>query len=225
MSKQKKYHYIYKTTCKITNKFYVGMHSTDNLEDGYLGSGKILGYSRKKHGDENHVREILEYLPSRVELKAREKEIVNEELLRHHLNINLKYGGDGGYENINQDRLNVYGKNGKIGYGGENLICGYLLNDKLKELGRFDEIQEKKSSSLKNTIKLYGHHMTGKCLSDIHKQRIKDTINERALGLGEKNSQFGTCWVTNGVKPIKIKKEKLDEYLMNGYSRGRKYAE
>ncbi|MFA9263238.1 MAG: hypothetical protein ACEQSB_08035, partial [Undibacterium sp.] len=67
MSKQKKYHYIYKTTCKITNKFYVGMHSTDNLEDGYLGSGKILGYSRKKHGDENHVREILEYLPSRVE--------------------------------------------------------------------------------------------------------------------------------------------------------------
>ena len=39
---------------------------------------------------------------------------------------------------------------------------------------------------------------------------------------GEKNSQFGTCWVTNGVKPIKIKKEQLDEYLTNGYSRGRK---
>ena len=96
MSKQKKYHYIYKTTCSITGKFYVGMHSTDNLEDGYLGSGKILGYSRHKYGDENHVKEILEYLPSRIVLKEREKEIVNEELLAQPLNINLKYGGEGG---------------------------------------------------------------------------------------------------------------------------------
>ena len=96
MSKQKKYHYIYKTTCKITGKFYVGMHSTDNLEDGYLGSGKILGYSRHKYGDENHVREILEYLPDRKTLACREKEIVNEQLLSQPLNINLKYGGEGG---------------------------------------------------------------------------------------------------------------------------------
>ena len=77
--KQKKYHYIYKTTCKITGKFYVGMHSSDSLEDGYLGSGKILGYSRAKYGDENHVREILEFCVSREQLKSREKEIVNEE--------------------------------------------------------------------------------------------------------------------------------------------------
>lgn len=99
--KPKKYHYIYKTTCKVTNKFYVGMHSTDNMEDGYLGSGKILGYSRKKYGDENHVREILEHCSSRDELKQREKEIVSEELLADLLNINLKYGGEGGWENLN----------------------------------------------------------------------------------------------------------------------------
>ena len=95
--KQKKYHYIYKTACIITGKFYVGMHSTDNLEDGYLGSGKILGYSISRHGRENHVREILEFCSSREELKQREKEIVNEELLAQPLNINLKYGGDGGW--------------------------------------------------------------------------------------------------------------------------------
>ena len=96
MSKQKKYHYIYKTTCIVNGKFYVGMHSTDNLEDGYLGSGKILGYSRKKHGDENHNKEIIEMCSDRPALKLREKEIVNEELLSHPLNINLKYGGEGG---------------------------------------------------------------------------------------------------------------------------------
>ena len=99
--KQKKYHYIYKTTCKITGKFYVGMHSSNSLDDGYLGSGKILGYSRHKYGDENHVREILEFCVSREQLKSREKEIVNEKLLSDPLNINLKYGGEGGWENLN----------------------------------------------------------------------------------------------------------------------------
>ncbi len=47
---RRKYHIIYKTTCTITNKFYVSMHSTDNLEDGYQGSGKRLKYSVNKHG-------------------------------------------------------------------------------------------------------------------------------------------------------------------------------
>ena len=40
--RSKTYHYIYRTTCLVTGKFYVGMHSTDNLDDGYLGPGKIL---------------------------------------------------------------------------------------------------------------------------------------------------------------------------------------
>lgn len=94
--RQKKYHYIYKTTCLVTGKFYVGMHSTDDLEDGYLGSGKILGYSIAKHGRENHKRDIIEMCQNREALKLREKDIVNETLLADPLNINLKYGGDGG---------------------------------------------------------------------------------------------------------------------------------
>ena len=48
------------------------------------------------------------------------------------------------------------------------------------------------------------------------------TMKERGHMQGEKNSQFGTCWVTNGVKPIKIKKEELEQYLLAGWSKGRK---
>lgn len=102
---EKKYHYIYRTTCLATGKFYVGMHSTNDIDDKYLGSGKILGYSRKKYGDQNHKKEIIEMCPSREALKLREKEIVNEEMLANPLNINLKYGGEGGFDHLNSGNL------------------------------------------------------------------------------------------------------------------------
>lgn len=76
--KQKKYHYIYKTTNIITNKYYIGMHSTDDLDDGYVGSGKKLWYSVNKYRKENHKKEILEYLPNRKELSNREKGLGNQ---------------------------------------------------------------------------------------------------------------------------------------------------
>ena len=50
---------IYRTTNKIDGKFYIGQHVTKNLEDGYLGSGKRIGYAIRKYGPENFIREIL----------------------------------------------------------------------------------------------------------------------------------------------------------------------
>ena len=32
--KEKQYHFIYKTTNLLSGKYYLGMHSTDNLQDG-----------------------------------------------------------------------------------------------------------------------------------------------------------------------------------------------
>jgi len=68
MRKQKKFHYIYKIT-RNDGKYYIGLHSTDNIDDGYFGSGKRLRYSIRKHGKEAHTKEIIEFLPSREELK------------------------------------------------------------------------------------------------------------------------------------------------------------
>lgn len=96
---KRKFHYIYKIT-RFDGKYYIGMHSTDDLEDGYFGSGQLLWKSIKKHGKDKHTKEILEFLPSRQELRIRERELVNEEILKDSLCMNLTKGGEGGWSHI-----------------------------------------------------------------------------------------------------------------------------
>lgn len=92
---QRKFHVIYKTTCVETGKYYIGMHSTDDINDGYLGSGSILSRSVKKYGREKHVYEILEFLPDRKSLGLREEEIITDELRSDPRCMNIRNGGTG----------------------------------------------------------------------------------------------------------------------------------
>ena len=75
------------------------MHSTDDLNDGYIGSGKKLWYSIKKYGKENFKIEYLEFFKNRKLLIEAEKKIVNNELIKDPLCLNLKLGGTGGLIN------------------------------------------------------------------------------------------------------------------------------
>lgn len=222
--KQKKHHYIYKTTCQVTGKFYIGMHSTDNLEDGYLGSGKILGYSIGKHGRENHKREILERCENREALKLREAAIVNEQLLADPLNINLKYGGEGGSHGKESEVWKRTGFKEKVA-----VLQGIGLKRKWQDA----EYRNKISSSAKKRgaemwerdfEKMRAGAMIGikAMASDKSKAKRKATYDKHKHQQGEKNSSFGTCWVTNEHRPIKIKKELLEQYLQRGFLRGRK---
>lgn len=94
-TENRKYHIIYKTTCMVTGKWYIGMHSTDNLDDGYMGSGTVISRSIKKYGKENHKIEILEFVKSRSELQIREEQILTKELRQNPLCMNIRSGGTG----------------------------------------------------------------------------------------------------------------------------------
>lgn len=99
MTKKKTYHFIYKTTNLKNKKFYIGMHSTNDLNDGYIGSGTRLKKSVEIYGIKCFKFEILEFLPDRDSLKVRERELVNEETLDDDKCMNLKLGGDSGFSN------------------------------------------------------------------------------------------------------------------------------
>ena len=92
--KNKKYHYFYKITNNINDHFYYGIHSTDNLNDDYMGSGVRLRHAYKKYGIENFSKEILKFFDSREAAADYELEIVTEELVRDENCYNLIIGGE-----------------------------------------------------------------------------------------------------------------------------------
>lgn len=89
------YHILYKITNVVNQTYYIGVHSTNDLNDGYFGSGLRIKRSVKKYGKANHTFEVLEHLKTRESLLRREAEVVNENLLTDPLCLNLCKGGHG----------------------------------------------------------------------------------------------------------------------------------
>lgn len=218
---------IYKITNTINDKIYIGKHQTKNLNDGYLGSGKYLKRAINKYGIENFSKEILFVFESGEEMNSKEKEIVNEEYLTRDDVYNLCLGGQGGFGYIHLNGLCNYS-------------AGRVLADKVLEK-RYGE-GWKKILSFKGVVALkekcdndilFKNELILKHRKSLEKARISALSDESKLKRihslskinhqqGSKNSQFGTCWITNGSENKKIKKEDLYLWIEQGYNKGRK---
>lgn len=188
--------FIYKTTCLINNKFYIGMRTSYNINDGYIGSGKLLQRSIKIHGSENFKFEVLEYCANKEELCKREKEIVNEYLLKDPLCMNLKIGGEGGfmksYVTVKDENNNYF----YVNIENEDYKSGKLI-----------------------------HVAKNNKLSDDNKQKRKDSKVYSNMQTGLKNHMFNKTWMSNPItkESTRIKKEDIDLYIENGWINGRSF--
>lgn len=91
-----KYHFVYETTNLLTGDKYRGVHSTRNINDGYLGSGKLLILDIKKYGLENFHRQILEFFKTRQEAIRAERKYVNYNWICRPDTYNIVLGGGSG---------------------------------------------------------------------------------------------------------------------------------
>jgi hypothetical protein len=185
------------------------MHSTDDLEDGYVGSGTRLWHSIKKHGRENFKLEILEFCSDRESLKKREAELITEEMLNDPMCMNLSFGG--GEIRLTHEQ-----------YVARNKICNQKLQEKMKSDPEFHAKfrQRIRETTPKHTLFKGGKTKgtTGMKFSDDWKKKLSDQKS------GEKNNRFGTCWIysESEKRSISIKIDRLEEFLANGWLRGRK---
>ena len=88
------YYYIYKITNLINGKMYIGQHRTNNLDDGYMGSGKLIKRAIKKYGVENFKKEIQGFYEDMEELNYMERVLVDQTWVDREDTYNLVIGGD-----------------------------------------------------------------------------------------------------------------------------------
>jgi hypothetical protein len=115
---------IYKTTNIVNGKFYIGKHQTKDLNDGYLGSGKLIRRAIKKYGMHNFHKEILFECCSEKHMNTLEKILVVPD---SELNYNLCPGGKGGFGFLNeQEEKLTWVRKGRI-------TTNRLLNERKSE--------------------------------------------------------------------------------------------
>jgi group I intron endonuclease len=167
------YHFIYKTTNLVNGKYYIGKHSTDQLDDGYYGSGTVIKRAVKKYGRENFKTEILEFAGDESCLSKREKEIVNLDFVKDKQSYNVAEGGGGGCIVLGEGHPERQKTLDKI----------KLAHQKPETRKRHSDAA-KKSLNLKKYNEVYGNPMLGRK----HSAEAKMKIAERA-----KNRQRVSC--------------------------------
>jgi len=207
----KTYYYLYQITNLVNAKIYVGVHKTNNLDDGYMGSGKVIQAAIKKHGIINFQKDILEFFDNPKDMYAREKEVVTADFLLREDVYNLRRGGHGGFDYINRIGLNT---------------AGHFKSYEF----RVNKLRENYKKLLEQGHHIKNYQMPG-FKSESHKQKMSDlsrtpeanakrilTMKSNGHSQGTKNSQYGTIWITNGKQNLKIKKS---ENIPDGFVKGR----
>ena len=162
----KKYIFTYQTKNLINGKTYVGYHSTNILNDGYIGCGvKSYAYAKSskksgfksafidaviKYGYNNFSKEILSFFDTIEEAKEEERFLVNKDWVNSKDNYNISLGGNGGILSnfeLNKNEILYDFKNGMfLTYICKKYKVSYnILKSELKGVFR-DKTQEKELS-------------------------------------------------------------------------------
>jgi hypothetical protein len=179
-----------------------------------MGSGKLITRAIQKYGVENFTKEYLFIGNNEQEMREKEKELV----VLSEQSYNLCDGGMGGWGYVNRNKIGDKSEAGRKGRSkSDKTLTEKYGKDWRTKLGIMDAMR----SGLKKKFPNGTSGFKGRTHSAETKTRISKKMS--AMQSGEKNSQFGTCWITNGITNRKIKKQDLEQWTGQGFKLGRKY--
>jgi group I intron endonuclease len=197
------YYLVYQIKNKINNKIYIGVHKTKNINDGYMGSSKILKKTIDKYGIENFIKSIIYVASSSEEMFEKEKELV----VLNDLSYNLKKGGFGGWDHIDRKSEEFKERFRKISLLGSEALTRrrYIMSEETKcKIGK----------AAKGNQAFLGRKHS-------EESKVKMSKSKKGRFCGKDNSGWGTCWITKDDDNKKIKKENLSQFLLDGWKCGR----
>lgn len=131
-------------------------------------------------------------------------------------------------QDIHQTKYNLarYNDEGPYKYGN----CRFILQaENIAERKTSEKMRESSRKNSKKMIEI-GNKPENLQKRKEGQERYWSILRERTAKkrelmhksyTGPRNSQFGTCWVTNNQENKKIRKEDLEQWLNNGYRKGR----
>jgi hypothetical protein len=188
------FHYLYKTINPKNGKYYIGKHSTNNLSDGYQGSGKwVRDCLKAKTLIETS---IIQMCNSEDEAYKIEEKLVEENICKP-LCMNMVYGGIGwksGEKNpwFNKKRSEETKRKISLSNSGKNHgMYGKKQSDFHRQRMKEVHIGKIVSEETKNKI--------GK--SNLGKKRTEEMKKLKSISIsGKSNPWFGKKRPEHGMK-------------------------
>lgn len=172
------YTVVYKITNKINGRFYVGFHKTDNLDDGYMGSGKLIKLAIEKYGIENFEKKYIDIFDNKEEAEL-------SYLVHERFNVGTTKPWVSEKINKNPEKMQILTSKGFRDFDG--VVCtGFKPTGELKYNGN------KIRCTSDHRIKIADEWVTAESLDDVE-------FNNYELVYDAINVDDGHEYLTNGI--------------------------
>ena len=162
------FHYVYEITNNINGRKYIGKHSTNDMNDGYMGSGIAIKQAIKKYGSKNFSKKIIKSFETSEEAFKFEKEIIEQlDCVNNYKYYNMSDGGIGGVGTLSGktelEKVEIYNRM-------KNTLKGKMAGEKNPMYGKVSAMKGKKHT--KEAREKMSKSLKGKPFSKEHRKNI-----------------------------------------------------
>ena len=197
---------IYKITNLINGKTYIGQHKYKDLNDSYMGSGKLLWRAYKKYGKENFKKEIIcKNVQYKETIDDMERFYIKKEREQNPFGCyNILDGGEGHSGPLSDETRK---KMSKVRKGKKHRPLSEETRKKISEAHRGkkrEPFSEEHKRKLSEACKGKPSSMKGKHLSEKWRRKLSEAgKGKHWYNNGAKNIMAKTC--PEGFVPGRIK--------------------